>query len=65
MSNSWSPSWRKFSVLLRVVVSNLTCPEITNMGMESSQPPSTPVIAFVPPGPLVTHTAAIFPVNLA
>lgn len=29
------------------------------MGMESSQPP-TPVMALVPPGPVVTQAAAIF-----
>ena len=29
------------------------------MGMESSQPPTTPVSAFVPPGPVVTHSAAM------
>ena len=32
------------------------------MGIESTQPPSTPVMAFVPPGPLVTQTAASLPV---
>ena len=31
-----------------------------NIGTESSQLPITPVIALVPPGPLVTHTAAIY-----
>ena len=29
------------------------------MGMESSQPPKTPVMALVPPGPVVTQRAAI------
>ena len=33
------------------------------MGMESSQPPTTPVMALVPPGPVVTQTAAIFIVD--
>ena len=33
--------------------------------MESSQPPKTPVIAFVPPGPVVTHKAAILLSTLA
>ena len=41
------------------VVSYLTCPLIINIGIESSQPPTTPVSALVPPGPVVTHTAAI------
>ena len=31
----------------------------SHMGMESSQPPTTPVSALVPPGPVVTQTAAI------
>ena len=30
-------------------------------GMESSHPPTTPVMALVPPGPVVTHTAAMRP----
>ena len=42
------------------VQSYLTCPEITNIGIESSHAPSTPVIAFVPPGPVVTHSTAIW-----
>ncbi len=41
------------------VVSYLTCPEMTIIGIESNQPPTTPVMAFVPPGPVVTHNAAI------
>ena len=31
----------------------------SHMGMESSQAPTTPVMALVPPGPVVTHTAAM------
>ena len=43
------------------VVSNLGCPETTIIGTLSTHAPCTPFIAFVPPGPLVTQTAAIFP----
>ena len=58
MSSSWSPSWRSGRGVLRTVVSNLTCPDTTIMPIESVQAPQTPVIAFVPPGPVVTLTAA-------
>ena len=44
-----------------IVVSNLTCPEMTIIGMESSHAPMTPVSAFVPPGPVVTDTTGKFP----
>jgi hypothetical protein len=58
MSTSWSPSCRRGRSVLRTSVSHFTCPEMTTMPNESTQPPNTPVIAFVPPGPVVTFTAA-------
>jgi hypothetical protein len=59
MSNSWSPNERIPSPIFLAVTSYLTCPDMINMGMESSHPPTTPVMALVPPGPVVTQTAAI------
>ena len=41
------------------VQSYLTCPDRISIGIESSQAPTTPVIAFVPPGPVVTQRRAI------
>ena len=40
----------------RFMSARLTCPEITRQGVDSSHAPATPVIAFVPPGPVVTST---------
>ena len=64
MSYSWSPTARRGRppvncMAYRAVVSYRTWPEMMNMGMESSQPPTTPVSALVPPGPVVTQTAAM------
>ena len=50
------------SVLL-TVVSHFTCPDITNIPIESVHAPYTPVIAFVPPGPEVTLTIESLFVN--
>ena len=58
ISNSWSPSARMCTPDMRAVQSVRICPEITSIGMESSHAPTTPVSAFVPPGPVVTQTTA-------
>ena len=50
---------RSASPVLLAVVSKRTCPEMTSIGIESRKPPTTPVMAFVPPGPVVTQSAAI------
>ena len=47
------------------MVSVLICPEMTIIGMESSQASATPVMALVPPGPLVTLTTAGIPATRA
>ena len=61
MSNSWSPMALIPTPDHLAVVSYRTCPDNTSMGMESSHPPTTPVMALVPPGPVVTQTAAMRP----
>src|SRR5579863_4865819 len=43
----------------------LTCPDTISMGVESSHAPATPVIAFVPPGPVVTMQTPRWFVTLA
>ena len=57
--HSCTPMLRSFSPDAATVVAYLACPEKTSIGIESIQPPSTPVMAFVAPGPVVTQTAAI------
>ncbi len=61
MSASWSPSWRKESFRWRIEVSRLIWPETTTMPRESVQAPKTPFSALIPPGPVVTLTAASRP----
>ena len=58
MSYSWSPMARMSTPDQRAVLSKRTCPLMTIMGRESSQAPRTPVMALVPPGPLVTQQRA-------
>ena len=40
------------------IISRLTCPETTTIGIESVQAPKTPFSALIPPGPVVTQTDA-------
>ena len=60
---SWSPNCLSPS-LPAPIVSVLIWPEITSTGIESVQAPYTPVMAFVPPGPLVTTETPMLPVVL-
>ena len=62
---SWSPSWRSGRPLRATVVSLRTWPDTYSAGTESCHWPSTPVTAFVPPGPLVTQTTPGSPVTRA
>src|SRR5437763_1622716 len=55
----------KFETVLRSTVSNFTWPETTTIGTESTYAPHTPVMALVPPGPVVPLTAAIRPLTRA
>ena len=57
MSDSW-----KASVPMTGVA---TCAVITTIGIESMYALAMPVTVFVAPGPLVTMTAAAFPVTRA
>ena len=57
MSNSCGPRCRTPSGMpsaLYMRSARFTCPERNRHGEESSQAPARPVMAFVPPGPVVS-----------